>query len=157
MSSPNNTQSTDLVFERVFDVPPELVWQAWTRPEHIVHWFTPAPWKTTHCEIDLRPGGKFRTIMEGPDGEKNDGTGCFLEVVPNKRLVWTDGLREDFRPNEKTFFTAVLTFTPRGNGTHYHARAMHPTEEARNQHNAMGFQEGWGKALDQLVAYMKSL
>ena len=51
----------DLVFERIVDVSPELVWAAWTTPEHLKHWFTPAPWKTIDCEIDLRPGGLFRT------------------------------------------------------------------------------------------------
>ena len=52
----------DLVLERVVDVRPELVWQAWTRPEHIVNWFTPDPWKTIACEIDLRAVAR-RTAM----------------------------------------------------------------------------------------------
>ena len=47
---------TDLVLERVVDVAPELVWKAWTTPEYLKQWFTPAPWKTVGCEIDLRPG-----------------------------------------------------------------------------------------------------
>ena len=47
----------DLILERVVDVPREIVWAAWTKPEHIKKWFTPAPWKTVDCEIDLRPGG----------------------------------------------------------------------------------------------------
>jgi uncharacterized protein YndB with AHSA1/START domain len=59
----------DLVLERVVDVPPELVWAAWTTPEHVTHWFTPAPWKTVTCEIDLRPGGMFRTVMRSPEGQ----------------------------------------------------------------------------------------
>lgn len=53
----------DLVFERTVEVAPELVWMAWTQPEHLKHWFTPAPWTTVDCEIDLRPGGIFRTTM----------------------------------------------------------------------------------------------
>ena len=88
----------DLVLERVVEVPPELVWAAWTQPEHLKVWFTPAPWRTTHCEIDLRPGGIFRTVMEGPAGERFDGTGCYLEVVPNRRLVWTSVLLPHWRP-----------------------------------------------------------
>ena len=47
----------DLLLERVVDVPPDLVWTAWTVPAHVKKWFTPAPWKTVECEIDLRPGG----------------------------------------------------------------------------------------------------
>jgi uncharacterized protein YndB with AHSA1/START domain len=58
----------DLIFERIVDVAPALVWAAWTTPEHLKHWFTPAPWKTIDCEIDLRPGGLFRTVMCSPEG-----------------------------------------------------------------------------------------
>jgi len=60
----------DLSFDRVVDVKPELVWKAWTTPEYVVKWFTPAPWKTVHCEIDLKPGGKFHTVMESPEGQQ---------------------------------------------------------------------------------------
>lgn len=56
----------DLVLERVVDVPRELVWKARTTPEHLKKWFTPAPWTTVDCEIDLRPGGIFRTVMRSP-------------------------------------------------------------------------------------------
>src|SRR5262249_31712101 len=82
----------DLVLERVVDVPPQLVWKAWTQPEHLVKWFAPKPWTTVDCEIDLRPGGIFRTVMRSPEGVDHPGTGCYLEVTPNERLVWTDAL-----------------------------------------------------------------
>ena len=72
---------TDLVLERVVDVPPELVWAAWTQPEHLKNWFTPAPWKTIDAEIDLRPGGIFRTTMLSPEGQQFPNVGCYLEVI----------------------------------------------------------------------------
>ena len=53
----------DLVLERVVDVAPTLVWAAWTRPEYLKQWFTPAPWQTVDCEIDLRPGGIPRRYL----------------------------------------------------------------------------------------------
>ena len=62
----------DLNFERVVDLPPALIWAAWTEPEHLTHWFTPVPWKTVECEIDLRPGGIFRTVMRSPEAATND-------------------------------------------------------------------------------------
>ena len=58
----------DLILERTVDVKPEQVWAAWTKPEHLVHWFTPEPWKTTDCEVDLRPGGMLRWVMQSPEG-----------------------------------------------------------------------------------------
>ena len=54
---PQQRPGLDLILERVVDVPRELVWRAWTTPEHLMKWFTPVPWKTIACEIDLRPGG----------------------------------------------------------------------------------------------------
>ena len=59
----------DLTFERIVDVPKELVWKAWTQPEHLKPWFCPLPWRTIDCEIDLRPGGIFRTVMLSPEGK----------------------------------------------------------------------------------------
>ena len=79
------------MYERVVDVPVERVWAAWTEPELLMQWFTPRPWTTSECEIDLRAGGKFRTVMRGPQGERHDTSGCYLEVIPNRRLVFTAG------------------------------------------------------------------
>ncbi|MEX1025478.1 MAG: SRPBCC family protein [Planctomycetota bacterium] len=146
----------DLVFERTVDLPPALVWRAWTEPELLMQWFTPAPWKTIECEIDLRPGGKFRTVMQSPEGETMPpGNGCYLEVVEERRLTFTDALQPGFRPAPEAFFTGTILLEPAAGGTRYTGIAMHATKEAREKHEAMGFHEGWGKALDQLVALMR--
>lgn len=148
----------DLVLERTIDVRPELVWRAWTEPEHVMKWFTPKPWETIECEIDLRPGGLFRTTMRSPEGEVQPASnGCFLEVVPNRRLVFTDALGPGYRPNPSAFMTAYILIEPEGSGTKYTAIAVHSNEEQRKQHEEMGFHEGWGTALDQLVAHAKTL
>jgi uncharacterized protein YndB with AHSA1/START domain len=147
----------DLVLERVIDVPRDLVWKAWTTPEHIVKWFTPKPWSTKECEIDLRPGGMFRTVMVSPEGKEFPNMGCYLEVVPNERLVFTDALLPGYRPSENPFFTGVVSFATEGSGTRYTAMAIHRDEAGKKQHEEMGFHDGWGKALDQLVAYVKTM
>jgi len=150
---------TDLVLERVVDVPRELVWRAWTRPKDLMPWFCPKPWTTVACEIDLRPGGKFSTTMRSPDGKDFPNLGCYLEIVENERLVWTDLLLPGYRPasNVGMGFTAILALEAAGKGTRYTATAMHRDEGGRKQHADMGFAEGWGKALDQLVAYAKTM
>lgn len=150
----------DLKLERVVDVPPALVWAAWTKPEHLVHWFCPRPWMVTKCEIDLRPGGTFFTLMRGPAGEEHPNNGCFLEVVPNERLVWTSALLPGFRPAPDVAvpaFTAFITMEPAGAGSRYMATVLHRDEAGRAQHEAMGFHEGWGTVTDQLVAYAKTI
>src|SRR5215510_9143120 len=68
----------DLVLERVIDIPPQKVWRAWTTPEQLKRWFTPKPWTTVDCEIYLRPGGIFRTVMRSPEGQEFPGAGCYL-------------------------------------------------------------------------------
>ena len=147
----------DLVLEREVDVPPHLVWAVWTTPEHVLKWFAPKPYETIECEIDLRPGGLFRTVMRSPEGEIMDnGVGCFLEVVENRRLVWTAALGPGFRPTDSDFpFTAIITMEPSGSGTKYRAVAVHGSKDLRDQHDEMGFHEGWGAALDQLVELVK--
>lgn len=147
----------DLVLERVIDVPPELVWKAWTTPEHLKHWFVPKPWSIVACEVDLRPGGIFSTTMRSPEGEEFPNSGCYLEVVPEQRLVWTDALLPGYRPAPEPFFTARIEITPEGNGTRYVATAIHRDEAGRKQHEEMGFHDGWGTVLDQMVEYIKSM
>lgn len=146
----------DLVLEREIDVPVELVWKAWTTPEHLREWFVPRPWSITSCEIDLRPGGTFSTTMRSPEGQEFPNRGCFLEVVPNERLVFTDCLLPGYRPSPKPFFTAVLQLVRQGSGTRYTAIAIHGNEETRKNHEEMGFYDGWGTVLDQMVAHIKA-
>src|SRR5580658_3232255 len=132
----------DLVLERVVDVPAEFLWRGWTVPEQLKKWFTPAPWKTVDCEIDLRPGGKFRTIMRGPEGQEFDNNGCYLEAVENQRLVFTSSLTQGFRPNAASFplhFTAIIQIEPKGSGSVYKAIVVHGTPEAAKRHGEMGF------------------
>ncbi len=151
----------DLVLERTIAVPPERVWAAWTEPKLLMQWFTPAPWKTVAVDIDVRPGGRCVTTMESPDGDQYPNAGCYLQVEENRLLVFTSVMTEDFRPVAPSNGAGDLAFTARieiapspDGGTRYRAIAMHADEDAAKQHSDMGFTEGWGAALDQLVTLM---
>jgi len=146
----------DLVLDRTVPVPVASVWRAWTEPELLKQWFTPKPWKTTACAIDLRPGGLFRTVMEGPEGERNDSDGCYLVVEPERLLMFTDALGADYRPTGSSFMTACIYLLPVPEGCRYVALVRHGSAEACRQHDEMGFAQGWGTALDQLVALMST-
>jgi uncharacterized protein YndB with AHSA1/START domain len=146
----------DLVLDREIDVPVELVWEVWTTPEHLKQWFCPKPWGVTQCTIDLRPGGVFATTMRSPEGEEFPNLGCFLEVVPLRRLVFTDTLLPGFRPAPKPFMTGSLTLEPIAKGTRYIATAIHGDEAARKSHEDMGFHHGWATALDQMIDHIKT-
>jgi uncharacterized protein YndB with AHSA1/START domain len=147
----------DIVLKKELDLASELVWKAWTTPELICKWFCPEPWKVIEARLDLRPGGIFSTVMQSPEGEKFPGTGCILEVIPQKKLVWTSTLLPDFRPADtKDFtFTCVITLEGHGDKTSFTAIAMHKSEEDRQKHVEMGFEQGWSICADQLVKVMK--
>jgi uncharacterized protein YndB with AHSA1/START domain len=145
----------ELILVRETGVPAAKLYAGWTQPELIVQWFTPRPWCTTACEMDLRPGGTFKTTMRSPEGEEFPNVGLFLEIIPNEKLVFTDGYLPGWEPNPNPFFTAIVTFETLPSGrTRYTARVMHWTKEACEKHAAMGFMEGWGKAFDQLTELM---
>lgn len=146
----------DLVLKREIDVPVELVWKAWTTPEHLREWFVPKPWTIASCELDLRPGGKFHTVMRSPDGQEYPNSGCYLEVTPNERLIFTDTLLAGYRPAPNPFFTAVLELARNGSGTRYTAIAIHGDDAAKKKHEEMGFHDGWGTVVDQMVEYIKA-
>jgi uncharacterized protein YndB with AHSA1/START domain len=96
--------------------------------------------------IDLRPGGTFHTVLQGPDGTTVDNPGCYLEVVPNRRLVCTTALGPGYRPQDHDIpFTAIITLEPKGKGTRYHVLARRKDEATAKQHVEMGFHAGWSR------------
>lgn len=157
----NFNPATDLVIERDLDFAPHLVWEAWTIPDEVVQWFTPKPWSTASAAIDLRPGGEFGVTMCDPDGKEYPYSGCYLEIVPNEKLIWTSALGPGYRPapspsaEHDIRFTAVLTITPKGDGCHYRVELMHMNEDSKKAHEGMGFDHGWNAALDQLIESVK--
>lgn len=156
-TEPKLDPALDLTISRIIDAPRALVWRAWTEPEHLKQWWAPKPVVTETCEMDLRPGGLFRTLMRGPDGTEYPTSGCFLEVVPQERIAFTDALMAGFRPAAEPFFTAIVTMQDHGAGTKYTAYALHGTAANRETHEKMGFHEGWGTAIGQLAALAEGL
>ena len=146
----------DLVLDRVLNAPPHLVWRCWTEPALICQWFCPKPWSVSEAVVDLRAGGRFFTRMNGPEGEVMPNEGSFLEVVPERKLVFTDMFGEDFAPVDVLasgaglHFAAIVTFDPEGKGTRYRAVARHRSADEAATHDKMGFYVGWGIAADQL-------
>ena len=144
---------SELTVERFIKASPSTVWQAWSTPEHLEKWWIPAPIECKVIKLDLRAGGGFETRMRqsGEDFQPHI-EGCFLEVVPDKRLVWTTVLQEGWQPAEPWLaLTAIITFTPEGNGTLYRAHVLHRNTEDSLKHQEMGFFDGWGTVIEQLA------
>lgn len=155
--------SRDLVLDRLLTAPPALVWRCWTEPALICKWFCPKPWFVSEAVVDLRPGGRFFTLMNGPDGEVVPNGGSYLEVVPQQKLVFTDMFDADYAPvavsesGAGLSFAAIVTFAAEGSGTRYRAVVRHRTPEDAQTHEKMGFQAGWGAAAAQLEELARSL
>jgi uncharacterized protein YndB with AHSA1/START domain len=155
----------DLQLQRDVDLPAADIWRAWTTPALLLQWFCPKPWTVVECDIDLQPGGRFQTMMQSPEGQNMPANeGCYLVVEAERRLVWTSALRGGFRPQPASVhvppsfvFVVDLRLEPLpSGGTRYTAHVMHADQAGRDAHEAMGFEQGWGIALDQLVELMQA-
>ena len=151
------TAQHELVLELILDCEPGDLYRCWTEPELIKQAFAPKPWTTPSAKVDVRPGGGSEITMRSPEGQEFPNKGQYLEVVPGKKLVFTDAFTEAWVPSEKPFFTGILTFADEGGKTRYIARARHWTAEDMEAHEKMGFHTGWGIAANQLEALAKTL
>lgn len=143
---------------REFDVPAEKLFTVWTTPERFGEWFCPLPWKVTQARADLRPGGESFVLMEGPEGEKVPNPGVYLEIVPGRKIVFTDAYTVGWVPSEKPFMTGILEFEDLGGGrSRYTASAVHWTEEDMEAHRQMGFEEGWGIVAGQMARVAETI
>jgi len=150
----------DIVFERFIDAPARLVWEALTKPEHLKEWYMPKAWgRVARAEMDVRPGGVFSIDIAGPDGKDFPNLGCFLEVIPRERLVWTSMLFPGYRPAvfDDIPITAIVTMESAGTGTRYVFTALHRNEADLEKNKESGWQKGTDISLDQFVAHVKSM
>ena len=138
-----------LKITRVFDAPRKLVFDAWTKPEHMAQWWGPRGFKSTVEKSELRPGGAYRIHMLGPDGD-HWTQGVYHEVVPPERLVmegsWADANGNPTRPAT----TLTLLFEDLGGKTRLTLHnAIFESVTARDMHNT-----GWNSSLDCLAEYL---
>lgn len=153
------TESFDLTISRFIKAPRSAVWKAWSEPKHFEQWWIPAPIECKVVKLDLRPGGGFETLMREGEGEFQPHVeGCFLDVIPEQRLIFTTSLVEGWRPTEPWLaLTAIMTLTSEGAGTRYAARVLHKNAADSKKHEEMGFHEGWGTTIDQLAGVAERL
>lgn len=139
-----------LVLTRTLDAPRSLVFQAWTRPEHLARWWGPNNFTLPTCEVDFRVGGAYRFCMRAPDGSDHWVWGEYREIVAPERLVFTwhredeEGLRKD------SANLVTVTFAEHAGRTLLtlqHTRFQTVTD--RDDH-----QGGWTQCLDRIVALL---
>ena len=150
----------DFAIERFIDAPPRLVWEALTKPEHLKEWYMPREWgRVARAEMDVRPGGIFSIDIATADGKEFPNLGCFLDVMPMARLVWTSMLFPGYRPAvfDDIPITAVVTMEAVGAGTRYVFTALHRDEEDFEKNRTSGFQQGMEIGIDQFAEHVLAL
>jgi uncharacterized protein YndB with AHSA1/START domain len=141
----------ELKLDVTLDAPRAAVWRCWTEPSLLKEWHCPKPWNVAEADIRLSPGGRMNIVMAGPDGERIDCKGAYLEVEPQKRLTFTDAYTEGFVPAEKHFMTGYVELADEPGGkTRMIWGARHSNDEDTKKHLEMGFVEGWKAAAAQL-------
>ena len=88
MQRESNTRDRELFISRKLDAPVEMVWELWTKPEHLAHWWGPDGFTNTISKMDVTPGGEWNLVMHGPDGTDYDNRSIYKEVIPYKRIVY---------------------------------------------------------------------
>ena len=148
----------ELTLTRLLDAPADKLFRCWTDPVLLKQWFAPRPYTTPVAQVDVRPGGASNLVMKSPEGQEIPCPGQYLEVVPNRRLVFSDAFTGNWNPKEGApFMVATIGFEPEGGKTRYTAVVRHWSEDDKKKHEEMGFHQGWGICADQLEALAKTL
>lgn len=147
----------ELLITRLIHAPREKLFRAWTEPELLKQWFCPKPWSVSRVENDVRSGGNCLVVMKSPEGQDFPNPGVYLEIIPGRKIVFTDAFTTAWEPSQKPFMVGLITFEDEGGKTRYTARVKHWSAADREQHEKMGLYEGWNKATDQLEALVTSL
>jgi len=145
----NELSERELLIERTLDAPPELVFRVWTEPEHLVRWWGPKDFSTPSCEMDIRPGGRFRMLIRAGDGTDYWMRGEYREVAEPERLVFTFAWEdENGEPVHETLVT--VTFEEEGGKTRFtFHQALFRTAVECEDHRG-----GWTECFDRLEVYV---
>jgi uncharacterized protein YndB with AHSA1/START domain len=147
ITTPGDSQ---IVVTRLFDAPRALVFEAWTKAEHVAHWWDPSGVPLAVCEIDLRPGGAFRWVNRAPDGgEGYSFAGIYREIVPPEKLVFT-------APDSQER-GATLIFSEDGKKTRLTITMECATRQGRDAMLQMRVDSGTAQTLENLAAYLPAI
>jgi uncharacterized protein YndB with AHSA1/START domain len=156
MSAPVNQDidvaENQVVYTRVFAAPRDLVFEAWTRPEHVRRWWGQRRFTVTVCEIDLRAGGAYRFVHRGPDGNDYPFKGVYREIVPPERLVYTQIFDVPGPSDHELLVTA--TFDERDGRTLLTGRLLFDSVEDRVAAMETGMAQGMAETLDRLEEHL---
>ena len=155
MTTSTDISNREIVITRTLNAPRELVWKAWTTPEHVQHWWGPNGFTNTIHEMEVKPGGVWRFMMHGPDGTDYPNKIIFEEVVKPEKLVYRHS-RDD--ENDPYYFRSTVTFEETGGKTLVTLRVLFTTAEERERAiKEVGAIEGGKQTLGRLDQYLTKM
>jgi uncharacterized protein YndB with AHSA1/START domain len=151
MKNQSDAKNRTLTLKRTFNVPVNLVWEAWTKPEHIAQWWGPKGMKTEIVEHNFNVGGKWKYVMAMPDGSEFIGEGAYAVIVVLQKIFSS----ANFIPMTQGVEIQAF-FEENGDKTNFTFNVVHPTEEYCKQQEKMGFYNGWGSTFDRLESFVST-
>ncbi|MFD0199604.1 MULTISPECIES: SRPBCC family protein [Saccharothrix] len=152
-SSWSTPSDVEVAVTRTFDAPQKLVFDAFTKPEHVVHWMLgPEGWTMPVCEIDLRPGGRWHMVWQRADGTEMAMTGEYQEVTPWSRTVQTESWGPEWVSTVNT-----TEFIADGERTTVVQTMKYPSRADRDRAVETGMKDGADISYDRLDSYLKSV
>ena len=139
-----------ITLKRTFDAPIILVWEAWTKPEHIAEWWSPKGIKTKVIEHDFQVGGTWKYLMPMPNGQEFVAESQYIEIVEMEKII----SRANFKPMTEGVEIQSY-FKENGDKTDLVFNVVHPTEEYKIQQEKMGVLNGWGSVFDRLDEFLR--
>jgi uncharacterized protein YndB with AHSA1/START domain len=136
----------ELTIVRIFDAPRKLVFEAWTKPEHLSRWFGPKGFTVPSCEVDFRSGGVFRFVLRGPDGKDYPFDGSYVEIVALQRIVFRGDIHDV--PGQEVLTT--VTFADHQGKTKVTVHQTYAFESDATR----GAPIGWNQTLDRLAEFV---
>lgn len=152
MTNQADQKDRTLTMRRTFDAPIQLVWDAWTQPEHIARWWGPQGMETNVLEHDFRVGGRWKYTMKMPNGSDFISEGMYSEIIHLQKIVTT----ADFKPMTEGVILSA-SFEEAGDKTQFVFEVIHDTVEYKALQEKMGFEKGWGSTFDRLSSFLTSL
>lgn len=154
----NNVESVadrEIVTTRTFNAPRELVWDVWTDPKHIIHWWGPRGFTNTIDTMEVKPGGIWKLVMHGPDGTDYPNKIIYREVVKPERLIYTHGSDDLDHPGD---FEVTVLFREKEGKTEIYMQMLFHSAEARNiTVEKYGAVEGLKQTMDRLEQYLSKI
>jgi uncharacterized protein YndB with AHSA1/START domain len=146
----------EIVLTRAFDAPRDLVFEAWTRPEHVRHWWGLRSSTMLLCEAEVRPGGSWRYVTTAEDGAEVPFTGVYREITPPERLVYTEMYDvEPFNSGDPAVNT--VSFTEKEGRTLVTVTTVYPTKEVRDFVLGTGMEAGAAESYDRLAEHLTTM